>query len=151
MSDVRQRGRAPGQDYTGRGPKATGWVGWIVFSGIMMIMLGMFEAIIGFVALFKEDYYAVPRSGLVISVDYTTWGWVHLLLGIIALAAGFGVLVGQMWARVTGIILAVVSAVANIAFLAAYPIWSTIVIVVDVLVIYALAVHGREVKDAYDR
>ena len=151
MSDVRQWGRAPGQDDAGRGARPTGWVGWIVFSGIMMIMLGMFEAMIGLVALFKDHYYAVPRSGLVLSVDYTTWGWVHLLLGIVALAAGLGVLVGQMWARVTGIILAVVSAVANVAFLAAYPIWSTIVIVVDILVIYALAVHGREVKDAYDR
>jgi hypothetical protein len=150
MSDLRRSRTTAEPDYSDRRAQPTGWVGWVVFSGIMMIMLGMFEAIIGFVALFKEDYFVVPRSGLVISVDYTTWGWVHLLLGLVALLAGFCVLVGQMWARVVGIILAVVSAVANVAFLAAYPIWSTIVIVVDVLVIYALAVHGREVRAAYD-
>ena len=140
MSEVRQSRRSA--DYT----EPTGWVGWVVFAGILMIMVGMFQAIMGFVALFKDNYYLVPRSGLVISVDYTTWGWIHLLLGIVAILAGFGVLAGQMWARVIGIIFAVVSAVANIAFVAAYPVWSTIVIVLDVLVIYALAVHGREVN-----
>jgi len=149
MSDLRQSRTTAGSDYTGGRGQPTGWVGWVVFSGIMMIMLGMFEAIVGFVALFKEDYYLVPRSGLVVSVDYTTWGWVHLILGIVALLAGFGVLAGQMWARVIGIIMAVVSAIANIAFVAAYPIWSVIVIALDILVIYALAVHGREVKADY--
>ena len=149
MSDLRQSRTTAGSDYTGGRGQPTGWVGWVVFSGIMMIMLGMFEAIVGFVALFKEDYFLVPRSGLVVSVDYTTWGWVHLVLGIVALLAGFGVLAGQMWARVIGIIMAVVSAIANVAFIAAYPIWSVIVIALDILVIYALAVHGREVKADY--
>ncbi|GID93789.1 hypothetical protein ACFQFC_07115 [Amorphoplanes digitatis] len=124
----------------------TGWVGWVVFSGIMMVLLGFFQGLVGLVALFNDTYYLVTRNGLVLSFDYTVWGWIHLLLGIVALLAGFGVLVGQTWARVTGIVLAVLSAIVNIAFLAAYPIWSTIIIAVDVLVIYALAVHGREVK-----
>jgi hypothetical protein len=70
-------------------------------------------------------------------------------LGLVALLAGFGVLAGQMWARVIGIIMAAVSVIANIAFVAAYPVWSIIVIVLDVIVIYALCVHGREVKAAY--
>jgi len=149
MSDLRQSRTTAESDYTGGRGQPTGWVGWVVFSGIMMIMLGMFEAIVGFVALFKEDYYRVPRTGLVLEVDYTTWGWIHLILGLVALLAGFGVLAGQMWARVIGIIMAAVSVIANIAFVAAYPVWSIIVIVLDVIVIYALCVHGREVKAAY--
>jgi hypothetical protein len=127
----------------------TGWVGWVLFAGIMMVMLGTFQAIEGLVALFKDSYFVVPRSGLVVSVDYTTWGWVHLLLGIVVALAGLGVIAGQMWARVIGILVALVSAVVNLAFIAAYPVWSTIIIAVDVLVIYALTVHGKEAKAEY--
>jgi len=124
-------------------------VGWVIFAGIMMVMLGTLQAIEGLVALFKDTYFVVPRSGLVVSVDYTTWGWVHLLLGILVAAAGLGVMAGQMWARIVGILLALVSAVVNIAFLAANPVWSTILIAVDILVIYALTVHGKETKAEY--
>ena len=150
MSDVRQSRVTNDPGYNVQPTQATGWVGWIFFSGLLMVMLGMFQATMGIVALFKDDYYLVGRNGLVLSLDYTAWGWVHLIIGILALAAGFGVLVGQMWARVIGIILALVSAVGNLVFIAAYPIWSTIVIVLDVLIIYALSVHGREVKNTYD-
>ena len=76
MSDLRQPRTTAESEYTGGRGQPTGWVGWVVFSGIMMIMLGMFEAIMGFVALFKEDYDRVPRTGFVLTVDYTTWGWV---------------------------------------------------------------------------
>ena len=139
MSDVRQPMATADPGFNVRPTGATGWVGWIVFSGILMVMLGMFQAVMGVVALFKDDFYLVANTG-----------WVHLLIGILAVCAGFGVLVGQMWARVFGIILALVSAVTNLVFIAAYPVWSIIVIVVDILVIYALSVHGREVKNTYD-
>jgi hypothetical protein len=124
----------------------TGWVGFVVFGGIMMLMMGGFQVIEGLVALFRDDYYFVTRDGLLISMDFTAWGWTHLIIGLIAVGAGMGVLVGQMWARVLGIVIAVISALANIAFLSAYPVWSVIIIATDFLVIYALAVHGREVK-----
>jgi|SRR5215207_5733014 len=124
----------------------TAWLGWVYFAGIMMIMLGSFQAIEGLVALFDDEFYLVGKRGLVVSVDYTVWGWVHLILGIVAFFAGFAVMRGQVWGRTIGIILAVVSAIANMAFVAAYPVWSLIIITVDVLVIYALAVHGGEAK-----
>ena len=133
MSDTTQR------------PTQTGWVGMVVFAGMMLVMLGGFQAIEGLVAIFRDDYYLVSRSGLLIEMDYTAWGWTHLILGLIAVAVGIAVFAGQTWARVTGIIIAGISALVNIAFLPAYPIWVTIVIALDVLVIYALAVHGREV------
>ncbi len=126
----------------------TAWTGFVLFGGIMMVMMGTFQAIEGLVALFKDDYFLVTRNGLAVSLDYTAWGWTHLLIGLVAVAAGFGIVAGQMWARVVGIIVAMVSALANIAFVPAYPVWSTIIIAIDVLVIYALAVHGREVKSA---
>jgi hypothetical protein len=127
-------------------PEATAWTGWVGFGGMMMILVGMFGAIEGLVALFKDEYYLVTKNDLLVSVDFTAWGWTHLILGILVLAAGFGVLAGQTWARAVGIVLAMISATVNLAFLAAYPVWSTIVITLDVIVIWALAVHGREVR-----
>jgi hypothetical protein len=150
MSDTQQRRSHTTDDPYGRparqGP--TMWAGFAVFGGIMLLMLGGFQMIEGFVAIVKDEYYLVTRNGLLLNVDYTTWGWTHLLIGLIAVAAGLGILLGQMWARIVGIIIAVISALANIAFLSAYPIWSTIIIATDVLVIYALAVHGRELKSS---
>ena len=126
----------------------TAWVGMVLFGAIMMLMMGGFQVMQGLVAIFKDDYYLVTRGGLVVNIDYTTWGWTHLLIGLVAIGTGIGVMLGQMWARVMGIVIAVISALVNVAFLSAYPIWSTIIIATDVLVIYALAAHGREVKTA---
>ena len=128
--------------------RPTGWIGVVLFGGIMLEMVGGFQLIQGFVALFKDDYYLVSPNGLVVEVNYTAWGWTHLLIGLVAIATGIGVMLGQTWARVLGIVIAVVSALVNVAFLSAYPIWSTIIIAMDVLVIYALAVHGRETAQA---
>jgi len=127
-------------------PEQTGWMGWILFAATMMLMLGIFHAIQGLVALFQDEYYLVGKNGLTVHVDYTTWGWVHLILGILVAGAGAGLLAGQMWARIVGVLVCLVSSVVNIAFLAAYPIWSLIMIAVDVLVIWAITVHGREMK-----
>jgi hypothetical protein len=147
MSETQSRPAASNSTYTpSRRPQATGWVGYVVFAGVMLIMLGGFQAIEGLVAIFRDEYFLVTRSGLLLTMDFTAWGWTHLILGLIAVGTGIGVLLGQTWARVVGIIIAVVSALANIAFLPAYPIWATIIIALDVLAIYALAVHGREVQ-----
>ncbi|MFF5295862.1 DUF7144 family membrane protein [Paractinoplanes globisporus] len=146
MSETQQRPSASSTSYTPRRPQATGWVGFVVFAGVMLIMLGGFQAIEGLVAILRDDYYLVTRSGLLLNMDYTAWGWTHLIIGVIAVIAGIGVLLGQTWARVIGVIIAVLSALSNIAFLPAYPIWATIIIALDVLAIYALTVHGREVQ-----
>jgi hypothetical protein len=128
------------------GPQTTGWVGWIVFAGVMMLILGMFHAFQGLIALFQQDYYLVAANGLTVHLDYTGWGWTHLIFGIVVIAAGAALLVGQTWARVVAVVLAVLSAVVNAGFLAAYPVWSAIMIGVDILVIWALTVHGGEMR-----
>jgi hypothetical protein len=129
--------------YTG----TTAWVGWISFAGIMMVLLGTFHAIQGLVALFNDDYFLVGRSGLVVNLDFTAWGWTHLIAGVVVAVAGCCVFMGQMWARVVGTVVAVLSAIINLAFLAAYPIWSMIMIALCVVVILALTVHGSDVKE----
>lgn len=124
----------------------TGWVGWVVFAGIMLFMLGSFQAIEGLVAIFNDNYFVVSSGKLLVSANFATWGWLHLAIGVIAMFAGWGVLAGQTWARIFGIGVAFLGALANMAFINAYPIWSLLLIALDVVVIYALAVHGREVK-----
>lgn len=128
--------------------KESGWTGWVTFASIMVGIVGVFQIANGLTAIFRSGTYVVGTERLVVDVDYTVWGWVHLILGLVAIAAAGGLLLGQTWARVMAIIMAVASAVTNLAFIPAYPVGSSIVIVLDVFIIYVIAVHGGELKDA---
>ena len=105
--------RQRGQDAV---TEQTAWVGWVVFGAVMMALLGSFHVIAGLVAIFDESYFVAPHADLVVSVDYDTWGWTHLVGGLVVLAAGLGLLTGAMWARVLGVGVAMLSALVNIAF-----------------------------------
>ena len=124
----------------------TGWVGWLIFAAVIMAILGVFHAMAGLVALFNDDYYVVTEGGLVIDVDYAAWGWAHLVLGVVLGFAAFSLASGRMFGRVVGVIVASVSAIVNIAFLAASPVWSVTMIALAIIVIYAAVVHGRELE-----
>jgi hypothetical protein len=132
----------------GNEPDPSGWTGWVVFASFMMLLVGSFQAIQGLVALFDDGFYLVGESGLVLDVNYNVWGTVHLLLGVLLMVSAAGVMTGNVAARTVGVILAAFSALTNMAFIGAYPVWSLIIITVDVLVIYALIVHGRELHDS---
>jgi hypothetical protein len=120
-------------------------IGAIMFAGIMMVMNGIFSAIAGIAALAKDDFYVVLPNYL-LELDPTTWGWIHLIVGIVVALAGFSVLTGRTWARVVGILVASLSAIANFGFIPYYPIWSLLIIAIDVVVIWALAAHGRQMS-----
>jgi hypothetical protein len=125
----------------------TAWVGWVVFAGMMLMLVGCFHVIQGLVALFRDEVYVVGQSGLVVDVDYTAWGWTHILGGAIAILVGACLLAGQTWARIIAVAVAALSAIINVAFIPAYPIWSVMMVAIDVLVIWAITVHGGEIKD----
>jgi hypothetical protein len=125
----------------------SGWLGWVAFAGIMMVLVGTFHIIDGLIAVFNDEYFLVTKSGLAVSADFTTWGWVHMIAGAVMVGAGICVFAGQLWARGIGVLVALVSAVINLGFLSAYPIWSSIMILIDVLVIWALTVHGGELRE----
>ena len=141
--------RRPAGAHTGHGDERTLWAGWVFFAGAMLIMMGTFQVTQGLVALFDDGYYAVSSDGLVVDVDYNTWGWIHTILGVVAVLTGMGLLAGNMAARVVGVGIAFLSALVNLAFISAYPVWSTIMITIDVIVIFAIIVHGRELKGDY--
>jgi hypothetical protein len=117
--------------------------GWLAFAGVIMVLLGVSGSLQGFMCLFDQGYFLVSPAGLVVDVDYAAWGWTHLVLGLSIFAGGLGVLEGGTAVRPVAVVLAVLNALVNIAFMAAYPVWSTIMIALDVVVIYALCVHGR--------
>jgi len=130
----------------GRAEETSGWAaGFILFAAMMMIMAGLFQALAGLVAIFENEFYVATRNYL-FQFDATTWGWIHLIVGVIVALAGWGLLAGRTWARVVGITLAVVSAIANFLFIPYYPFWALTVIALDIFVIWALAAHGRELQ-----
>jgi hypothetical protein len=136
---------APGYRAEGQVAEKSTWaVGFILFAGVMMIVAGGFQAFTGLVALFENEFYVATRNYL-LQFDATAWGWIHLLGGLLVLAAGFAVMAGKMWGRVIGIILAVLSLLANFAFMPYYPFWSLTIIAIDIFVIWALTAHGRDV------
>jgi hypothetical protein len=121
-------------------------VGFILFAAIMMIMVGVFEAIQGLVGIFENEFY-VPTRNYIFQFDATSWGWTHLILGLLIAFAGWGLLSGRTWARAVAIILAVLSAIANFAFIPYYPFWSLLIITLDVFVIWAVAAHGGAMRE----
>jgi hypothetical protein len=130
----------------GRAREASGWaVSFTLFAAIMMLMSGTFQALAGLVAIFENEFYVATRNYL-FQFDATTWGWIHLLVGLVVAFAGWGLLSGRTWARVVGITLAVLSAIANFLFLPYYPFWALTVIALDIFVIWALTAHGRDLQ-----
>ena len=125
-------------------PPSSAAVGLTVFAGVVMIMVGVFQAIQGVVALVNDTFYVVGQKW-VFSFNITTWGWIHLLAGALLVVAGFFLLQGAVWARVVGVGVAIISAVLNFMWLPYYPVWSMLIIALDVFVIWALTVHGRDI------
>lgn len=109
-----------------------------VFAGVLLVTLGSFHVLQGFSAVLKDDIF-VTGVDYVYKIDVTTWGWITMLLGVIAVAVGAGILKGQVWAASAGIGFAVLSALAQFAFMPYYPFWSLLIISLDILVIWALA------------
>ena len=122
--------------------------GWAWFTGGLMGLVGLFQVMTGIVALAGSGYYTVPSRDLIFDASYSTWGWVHLVLGLAALVVGGGIAFGNTVARVAGIALLGLSALVNLLFLPAAPFASTLIIALDVFLIYAITVHGGESRQA---
>ncbi|MGL4256706.1 hypothetical protein [Microbacterium sp.] len=133
MSDTQQR---------------SGWAGWAVFAGIVLIIAGAFDALLGLTAILapSEKFIAAGDAYLLL-FDVAGWGWWHLIIGLALVLVGIFVLRGATWARVIAIILVAINAISQLALLGVQPWWSLAVLALDIVVIYALTVHGKELKD----
>ena len=128
----------------------SGWaIGWTGFAGIMMLMGGIWWIFAGIVAIANSDFYVVGPE-YILQFSTTTWGWVHLILGIVVMLAGFYLFTGAVWARTVGVIVAVLWALIAFAWLPWYPVWAILFIAVSIFVIWALTVHGRDITDPYN-
>ena len=126
--------------------RPTGWVGWIVFAGVFMIVAGVLGAIEGLAGILRdESYFLVPSEGLLV-FDLTTWGWIHLILGIALAIVGYLLIQGSTVGAVVSIIVVTLHLVAQFVWIAASPWWSLALIAIDVLILYAIIVHGGELQ-----
>jgi hypothetical protein len=125
----------------------TGWAGWAVFAGIVLIIAGAFDALLGLTAILApaEKFIAAGDAYLLL-FNVVGWGWWHLIIGLALVLVGIFVLRGATWARVIAIILVAINAISQLALLGVQPWWSLAVLALDIVVIYALTVHGKELK-----
>ena len=117
----------------------TAWAeGVTYFAVALLLTVGIFQILQGLAAILDNRFYVVA-PGNVFAFNLTAWGWIHLVVGIIAFAVGVGLFYGQTWARGAGVGIAVFQAIVQFMFLPYYPVWSIVVIALDVAVIWALA------------
>ena len=121
-------------------------VGLITAAAVVLILAGVMHAMQGVVGLATNEFYVVTQRWL-FQFDVTTWGWVHIVIGLIGAATGVGLLYGASWARIVGVVVAAVSVIANFLWLPYYPLWAVIIIAFDVFVIWALIVSWQDLKN----
>jgi hypothetical protein len=127
---------------TTREPTVSGWaVGGITFAGTMLILIGMFQVIDGIAAIANDEFFLVGQN-YTFDLDTSAWGWIHLLLGIGLIIAGWSIFAGRTWAAVVALTLAMLSAVANFFFIPYYPFWAILIIALNCWVIWSLTRPG---------
>ena len=119
-------------------------IGFSAFAAFMLLMIGMFQGLAGIAAIANDDRFAVTED-YIFKFDVTQWGWIHLIIGVLVILSGIGIFTGNVAARTVGVIIAIVSAVSAFIWLPIQPVWSSILIAVNVTVIWALTVHGRDI------
>lgn len=125
-------------------------VGTTYAAAIILIIGGICHAMQGVVGLATNEFY-VATQRWIFQFDVTAWGWIHILVGLVAVLAGFGLFSGAAWARMVAVAVAAVSILVNFAWLPYYPIWAVLIIAFDVFVIWALTAHGRDITRINDR
>jgi hypothetical protein len=122
-------------------PESETWASGVAqFGAVIMIVVGAYQAATGLVALVGSELF-VTTQNYVFQLDTTTWGWIHLVIGAVVVLAGCGVLGRRTWGVVVGLVFCVLSAIANFMFIPHYPLWSMVIIALDVLVIWALLTY----------
>lgn len=122
------------------------WGGWVLFAGVMLLVIGGVNIVEGIVALVQSTQVVLVANRLYL-VDLTSWGWVLLISGLVLGATGLGLLFGQTWARIVGVIVVSLHAIAQVMWIGAYPIWSLLMIALDTVVIFALTARWSVALD----
>jgi hypothetical protein len=125
--------------------RKSGWaIGFTMFAAIMLMINGSFQILAGLAGIFENEFY-VSTPSYYLELDASAWGWIHLIWGVLVLIGGLGLLTGSLWGRILGVIAAAGSMLTNFAFIPLYPIWSIVMIAVNIGIIWALTAHGRDI------
>ncbi|THA77001.1 hypothetical protein E6R60_10495 [Streptomyces sp. A0642] len=116
--------------------------GWTALAAVLMIFGGAMAILQGISAIAKDDVFVATRN-YVFQFNLTGWGWIHLILGIVIVLAGCALFTGAFWARAVGVVLAGLGALANFLWLPHYPLWSIVLIAIDIFIIWALCAGPR--------
>ena len=111
-----------------------------IFAGAALLTVGLFQFLEGLAAAAEDDVF-VRTSNYVFEFDLTTWGWIHIIFGIVVAVVGAAILAGQPWAMIAGIVVAIVSALMNFVWLPYYPFWALTIIAFNIAVIWALSTN----------
>ena len=128
--------------------RASGPTGWAVFAGTVLAIVGAFNIIYGLAAIFRDEVITTTGEHVIIW-DVTRYGWILFIFGIFQLLAGMALFAGAGWARWTAVVLAGLNAVGNVPFLTVQPVWTTLIIALDIIVIYQLTARWEAVDPAY--
>ncbi|MFC8680605.1 hypothetical protein ACFT30_03715 [Microbacterium ureisolvens] len=123
----------------------SGWAGWGVFAAVVLIVGGTIDAFHGLQALIGPDTAYFLGQEALFSIDIQSWGWWHLIIGAALILVGIFLLLGAKWARITAIVLVAINAIGQLSLISVQPWLSLALLAIDVVVIYALTVHGREI------
>jgi vacuolar-type H+-ATPase subunit I/STV1 len=137
---------APGyDDVSGAAGRPGGAVGGLtLMAAVLMMLSGIWGFLEGLAAVIRGSFFVVlPHYAY--SVSITGWGWIHLILGVVVFATGMAILLKDaLWARILGVVLVSFSAIANFVFIPYQPVWSIVLIAIDLAVIWALLSPRRE-------
>jgi hypothetical protein len=117
--------------------------GWAVFAAVMMLVIGGLDALYGLAAILNNEVVVVGGHGVIVA-DITTWGWLTLILGLGLCLIGAGLLAGNTAARVAAVFVIAVNMILQLAWFPAAPLWTVLMVVLSVIVIYQLTAHWEE-------
>lgn len=127
--------------------RPTAWAGFVVLAAVLMCIVGIFNIVTGLVAVFNDTIYSQGKN-VTVALDVTGWGWFHIVWGLLLLGTGMALYAGQTWARVVAIVLVSVNMITQLMEMPAYPLWGLVILTLDILIIWAIIVHGDELKDS---
>lgn len=126
--------------------QVTGWVGWIAAAAFLILFAGILHIVFGFAAIMSQGWY-LTGTGTAYLLNTEQWGWTLIIGGALMIMSAMLLYMGSMAGRIIAGIIVVGSIFANIAVFSLTPIWSTLAIVVDIVILYAIIAHGSEMKN----
>jgi hypothetical protein len=128
-------------------PRSSASTGWVIFAAAVMLTIGAIDIIQGLAALLKDETYAVTESGLLVTTNFTAWGWSLIIWGIVLILAALALFAGRGWGRWFAIAAIIINGIGQIAWFPAYPLWSLLAIGLEIAVLYALTAGWKEARE----